>query len=331
MNPTPTTNHLTKATNIIVDDDDITVLTSNVSGAIQDNKKPNQDPHQENVHLIDNNSAQAANMVTKSHAWPPTVALKQVHIRNNAQMAGTTKRATRAVDMAISDSGATAHFLVEGAPAVNITPAKNPLSILLPNGKRIKSTHTCNLDIPWLPAHMTEAHIVPGLSHLSLISTRKFCDAGCRVVFDQSECRVYKDGILVLVGDRDPDTNLWRLPINPATRPERILPAGLDLCLHPHQKRTEYAYNVYTIPHKQNQMKYMHQSFLNAPIPTLLKAIKNDQLRGIPFMKSELIIKYLARSPATSKGRMKRPRAGIRSTRKKGSIGKTPQVETTPP
>ena len=34
-------------------------------------------------------------------------------------------------------------------------------------------------------------------------------------------------------------------------------------------------------------------------------------------MKTELVTKYLARSATTSKGRMKRPRSGIRSTRKK--------------
>ena len=65
----------------------------------------------------------------------------------------------------------TAHFLVEGAPAVNVQKSTNPLQITLPNGKQIKSTHTCNLDIPWLPQNMTEAHIVPGLAHSSLILT----------------------------------------------------------------------------------------------------------------------------------------------------------------
>ena len=74
--------------------------------------------------------------------------------------------------------------------------------------------------------------------------------------------------------------------------------------------------NLYTLPFKQQQLKYMHQSLFSPPIPTLLKAINNGQLEGIPFMKSHLVRKYLAPSPATSKGRMKRPRTCIRSTRK---------------
>ena len=62
---------------------------------------------------------------------------------------------------------------------------------------------------------MTEVHIVPGLAHALLISTRKFCDAGCKVMFDDGECRVYFRGELVLVGGRDEATGLWNLPINP--------------------------------------------------------------------------------------------------------------------
>ena len=172
---------------------------------------------------------------------------------------------------------------------------------------------------------MTEAHIVPGLSHASLISTRKFCDAGCKVSFDEDECRIFYKNRLVLTGDRDPHSQLWRLPINPPTMPTTYCNiAALNLPLQGKRRHnraaarpiTNCALNVYTIPHKQNQVKYMHQSFFNASIPTLLKAINNNQLEGIPLMKSDLIHKYLAKSPATSKGRMKRPRVGIRSTRK---------------
>ena len=59
--------------------------------------------------------------------------------------------------------------------------AENPVTINLPDGSLIYSTHVGNLDIPWMPDHMTEAHIVPELSHSSLISTKVFCGAGCKV------------------------------------------------------------------------------------------------------------------------------------------------------
>ena len=47
-------------------------------------------------------------------------------------------------------------------------------------------------------------------------------------------------------------------------------------------------------------------------------------------MKNELVTKYLARSAATSKGRMKRPRSGIRSTRKKKPNKQTKITKITP-
>ena len=65
---------------------------------------------------------------------------------------------------------------------------------------------------------MTEGHTVPGLSHSSMISTRKFCDAGCRVAFDEEECRVYYKGELVLAGGRDEQSGMWKLPINPINK-----------------------------------------------------------------------------------------------------------------
>jgi hypothetical protein len=219
---------------------------------------------------------------------------------------------------ALFDSGATAHFLVQGAPVINKKPVVIPLKIKLPDGNFIESTHTCNLNIPWLPTSVTEAHIVPGLQHSSLISTRKFCDAGCKVIFETEECKVFYKNELVLSGIRDDTTGLWKVPINPIRENKNILP-HLDLYSpqHTDEQLHHLAANVYTLPFKQQQLKYMHQSFFNPPIHTLIKATRNGQLEDIPFMKADLVRKYLAPSPATSKGRMKRPRTGIRSTRMK--------------
>ena len=78
------------------------------------------------------------------------------------------------------------------------------------------------------------------------------------------------------------------------------------------------ANGLYTMPYKQNQLKYMHQAFFSLPIQQIIAAAINNQLEGIPFLsKPDLSRKYLPPSPATPKGRMKRPRTGLCSTRKK--------------
>ena len=65
------------------------------------------------------------------------------------------------------------------------------------------------------------------------------------------------------------------------------------------------------------------------PEQTLEKAINNEQLRGFPCMNVKDIRRYLAPSPATAKGRMKKPKAGIRSTCNKKSENVNEEAEYT--
>ena len=114
----------------------------------------------------------------------------------------------------IADSGATGHFMLPGAPVINIRATKAPIKIVLPDGDTIQSTHECELDIPALPAKARIAHIVPGLAHTSLISIRVLCDAGCAVYYDEDECQVHYKKRLIWTGQREPTTKLWVFPLD---------------------------------------------------------------------------------------------------------------------
>ncbi len=212
---------------------------------------------------------------------------------------------------ALSDSGATSHFIAEGAHVINKQVDHNPITITLPDGATLTSSHTCNVDIPWLRHSATKAHIVPGLAHASLLSTAKFCDAGYVVTFDAHHCKVFDGQTLVLKGGRDATTNLWRLPLNPQQLQQ---PCTMPMANTP--PPTEELHNVYTIPHLQNRVKFMHQVFFSPPIQTLLRAANLGFLDGFPFLTADLIHKHLPKSPATAKGRLKLVQAGHRSTRK---------------
>ena len=145
------------------------------------------------------------------------------------------------------------------------------------------SQHTCATWISRGCHKIWQRHILcPGLAHSSLISTRKIFYAGCKVVFDKYECRVYYGGNLVLSGERDETTGLWKLPVNPL-QPDRSITTSLDLELiqdhHIHCAANatpnysannnesqimgdhQQANNLYTLPYKQNQLKFMHQTF----------------------------------------------------------------------
>ncbi len=71
---------------------------------------------------------------------------------------------------------------------------------------------------------------------------------------------------------------------------------------------------THSIRTRANAVKYAHQSLGNPKISSILKALKQGFLEGCPNMTIPLVKKYLNASPATSKGHMKRPKKGIRST-----------------
>ena len=122
---------------------------------------------------------------------------------------------TIATSEAIADTGATSIFIMEGMDVRNKRPATKPLTINLPDGRQIKSTHICDVDIPGLPTTLT-GHIVPHLAIASLFGIRVLCKAGCKVIFDNDKCDVCYKGKLILRGYKDPSTDLWTLPIVPS-------------------------------------------------------------------------------------------------------------------
>jgi len=93
---------------------------------------------------------------SRANAW--TKVTSGMELGPHALM--NTAKIKIAVDMAIADAGATAHFTIPGAPVINKQIAITPLIINLPDGKQLRSAHTCELDIPWLPRAAMMAHIV---------------------------------------------------------------------------------------------------------------------------------------------------------------------------
>jgi hypothetical protein len=79
---------------------------------------------------------------------------------------------------AVADTGATSIMIMKKTPNMkNVRLATQPLTIRLPDGRMLKSTHICDLEIPGLP-HMLEGHIVPGLTVASLAGIQILCKLG---------------------------------------------------------------------------------------------------------------------------------------------------------
>jgi hypothetical protein len=300
---------------VVMDDDDITVVTSNVS------------------------DGSTTSLESAFSSFAPRQASKWAY----AVM-------TIASTEAIADSGGTQIFVMDGIPVHNKQKTTCPLKVALADRRRVTSTHMCDIIIPGLPTTLV-GHIVPELSIASLFGIRVLTAAGCTVKFDNEKCVVKYNGKIILTGMKD---DLWTLPIvgfAGKTSPmdthaeqdafhnlrdefmERANAAcstttsslAVPLCASTQAYETEenakytqpthppnkFGFFTHTIRTKANSIKFAHQLMCSPKILTLLKAIRRGFLDGCPNLSATGVTRYLNPSPATAKGHMKRPHQGI--------------------
>ena len=83
-----------------------------------------------------------------------------------------------AIKWAILDSGASSHFILSTTPCQNKAKSDHPLTIRLPNGDAVITSHICELDINEPPDASLVVHVLPGLHSHSLVSVVKLCNVG---------------------------------------------------------------------------------------------------------------------------------------------------------
>ncbi len=147
---------------VIANDDDITVVTSNVSTGSTTSGIESENP----------DAYTYAAMRTSTH--PPPI--QHAAFPLFAAM-------TIASNAAIADSGATQIFVMDGIPVHNRRKTTCPLKVALADGRRVMSTHMCDIIIPGLPTTLV-GHIVPELSIASLFGIRVLTEAKCVVKYN---------------------------------------------------------------------------------------------------------------------------------------------------
>ena len=101
---------------------------------------------------------------------------------------------------AVADTGATSVMIMKKTSNMqNVRLGTSPITINLPDGTIVKSTHICDLKIPGLP-YVLEGHIVPDLTVASLVGIRILCKLGCTVLFTDTACYVRYKGKVILTG-----------------------------------------------------------------------------------------------------------------------------------
>jgi hypothetical protein len=92
--------------------------------------------------------------------------------------------------------------LLLNSRCIDKQPSSQPISVTLPNGDRIISTHKARLPFPHFPHGTINAHIFLALHGQALLSVITFCDAGCTPEFTVQEVNINYKGKAELVGTR---------------------------------------------------------------------------------------------------------------------------------
>ena len=200
------------------------------------------------------------------------------------QRLGLPARTDITLTAMVVDSGATSHFMrvEENLPVHG--PSHKIVS--LPDGSRIKASHTTELPFPALSASARHAHVLPNLTTNSLISVPKLADAGYTTVFHphaggvtvhaknrfsfRQRCKP------VLQGWRDKD-GLWRL-------------GHVDK--HIKSSNTETAANVHSLPSTAAAIRYLHAAAGYPVKETWIKAIKRGHYVSWPGLTVDAVNKH---------------------------------------
>jgi hypothetical protein len=199
------------------------------------------------------------------------------------------------------DSGCTGHFLLVNAPCLNKVKSRTPLTVRLPNGATMESSHTAELDIPELNAAASKSPVFPGMANHSLLSVGKLCNEGCIATFKQAAVTICdSDNSQILSGPRDLNTGLWRINLK---QTNNHMPGPV-------------ANNVYELRNTGSLVHYLHKALFSPTKYAMLQAIKDGHLITWPRLTEDAINKHLTLTPATAMGHMNQRHQNIRSTSK---------------
>jgi hypothetical protein len=191
--------------------------------------------------------------------------------------------------------------MLVNAPCLNKVKSQNPLTVRLPNGATIESSHTAALDIPELNTAAPVADVFPGMANHSLLSVGQLCNEGYKVTFKNASVTICdSQEFQILSGARDLDTGLWRINLRKENQ----------------QPQQAVANNVYELRNTGALFNYLHKALFSPTKSALLQAVKNRHIITWPGLTEKAINKHLTLTPATTMGHMNQRRQNIRSTSK---------------
>ena len=124
------------------------------------------------------------------------------------------------------------------------------------------------------------------------MSVVKLCNAGFEVKFTKIDCQVKHLGRIILRGSKYIRTGLWVIKL---ANTDKITPDSrnqIQVQLHTHtQPTTKHIINNVIPPSSKPKLAmYHHQTLGYPPVPTIVKACRNNQLNKFPGLDASLIL-----------------------------------------
>ena len=210
----------------------------------------------------------------------------------------------------IADTGCTGHYIHITTPHSNRTIANPGISVILPDGNTIHSTHTAILDLPHLPPAARIAHIFPTLSSGSLLSIGLLCDHGCTATFNLHTVDITLDGATILTGTRSPTTNLWTIDLS------QLRPPATPIFLSHHQPQHRINALLATDATIARRVAFYHAALFSPSLSTWCTAIDAGHLTTWPDLTSAQVRRHPPPSIPMIKGHLDQQRANLQSTKR---------------
>jgi len=221
----------------------------------------------------------------------------------------------------IADSGATSGIGTTTDPSRR-TGRQLTKQFFLQSGAIVPATKIAEYPFT-IRAPANELHITPGVSQHSLLSTSKYADANYITIFDKDTVNIYDANDTeitvtkgaILRGWRDPDINLWRIPLVDMVRNNntdtviinRPPTEFLQACPPP----SDAIHNVYELKTQPELVRYRHASAGFPTKPTWLTAIKNKQFTAWSGLSLDAARKHFPDSEETHKGHGRKTPSGL--------------------
>ena len=179
----------------------------------------------------------------------------------------------------ISDSGCTGHLLGPNTPCDHKQPTAHGLTVSLPNGQTIRSTHMSLMTFPKMPHSARQAHVLPALKHKALLSIGKLCDLGFKAIFDNTNVQLANTNNTI-TGTRDLSKGLYFIDLQ---KPAGPVPCPLN----------SHVSNAHKMATKADLVQYLHRAAFSLVVSTSTQAIDSGFLSTWPGLTSDLVHKHI--------------------------------------